>query len=129
MVVRPAWGPSGHGLLVSATAPRPPRYVRQLPGNGETHKPSITDLEVIRREIIDRHQLIDWRHFFPWWDLAAAQTFMDSRDGGVLITGDHFLLGAALGNLPRAGKMRQLPAPDAILGHWNSTLRAGANSA
>jgi hypothetical protein len=46
-------------------------------------------------------------------ELAAARTFMDDRDGGVLITGDHADLGAGFGNLPRAGKMRMLPAPPA----------------
>lgn len=62
-------------------------------------------------------------------ELAAAKTFMDDRDGGVLITGDHANLGAAFGNLPRAGKMRQLPAPVAAAPGWNSTLRSGANAA
>jgi hypothetical protein len=61
-------------------------------------------------------------------ELAAAQTFMDDRAGGVLITGDHADLGMAFGNLPRAGKMRQLPAPDAVPGVWNDTLRTGDNA-
>ena len=61
-------------------------------------------------------------------ELAAAQAFMDADKGGVLITGDHANLGAAFGNLPRAGKMRQLPAPPAVPGPWNTTLRSGANS-
>lgn len=61
-------------------------------------------------------------------ELAAAKTFMDDRDGGVLITGDHADLGAAFGNLPRAGKMRRLPAPLAIPGVWNTSLRSGANA-
>ncbi|HSV67627.1 MAG TPA: hypothetical protein VLJ59_17200 [Mycobacteriales bacterium] len=58
-------------------------------------------------------------------ELAAAKTFMDDHKGGVLITGDHADLGAAFGNLPRAGKMRQLPAPDAAPPNWNDTLRPG----
>jgi hypothetical protein len=58
-------------------------------------------------------------------ELAAAKTFMDSHSGGVLITGDHKDLGAAFGNLPRAGKMRLLPAPDATSPVWNNTLREG----
>jgi len=53
---------------------------------------------------------------------------MDDRDGGVLITGDHANLGAAFGNLPRAGKMRRLPAPPDMAPGWNSTLRSGANA-
>ena len=61
-------------------------------------------------------------------ELAAAKTFMDTRQGGVLITGDHADLGAAFGNLPRAGKMRQLPAPPSAPPTWNTTLRPGANS-
>jgi hypothetical protein len=61
-------------------------------------------------------------------ELAAARTFMDDRQGGVLITGDHAALGAAFGNLPRAGKMRRLPAPPSSAPTWNNTLRSGANS-
>ncbi len=61
-------------------------------------------------------------------ELAAARTFMDDRDGGVLITGDHADLGAAFGNLPRAGKMRMLPAPPAATGVWNTSLRSGADA-
>ena len=61
-------------------------------------------------------------------ELASAQAFMDTRKGGVLITGDHASLGAAFGNLPRAGKMRQLPAPPSAAPTWNTTLRSGANS-
>jgi len=62
-------------------------------------------------------------------ELAAAKTFMDDRKGGVLITGDHADLGMAFGNLPRAGKMRQLPAPPAAPPFWNTTLRSGDNAA
>jgi hypothetical protein len=62
-------------------------------------------------------------------ELAAAQTFMDDHQGGVLITGDHADLGQAFGNLRRAGKMRKLPAPDAFPPGWNNTLRPGANAA
>jgi hypothetical protein len=61
-------------------------------------------------------------------ELAAAKTFMDTTKGGVLITGDHANLGAAFGNLPRAGKMRLLPAPPNSGVTMNSTLRSGANS-
>lgn len=61
-------------------------------------------------------------------ELAAAQAFTDGHKGGVLITGDHASLGAAFGNLPRAGKMRRLPAPPAAPPDWNSTLRSGADS-
>jgi hypothetical protein len=61
-------------------------------------------------------------------ELAAAATFMDTNKGGVLITGDHDVLGAAFGNLPRAGKMRLLPAPPASGPTMNSTLRSGADS-
>jgi hypothetical protein len=61
-------------------------------------------------------------------ELAAAQAFMDAHQGGVLITGDHADLGQAFGNLPRAGKMRQLPAPQAAPPVWNTTLRSGADA-
>jgi hypothetical protein len=61
-------------------------------------------------------------------ELAAADQFMDTRQGGVLITGDHADLGMAFGNLPRAGKMRQLPAPAAAPPVWNTTLQHGANA-
>ncbi len=58
-------------------------------------------------------------------ELAAVDTFMNARQGGVLITGDHNNLGAAFGNLPRAGKMRRLPAPPASPPFWNATIRPG----
>lgn len=179
--------------------------------------PNIPALNDVRREIIDRHQLIDWRRHYPWWpkpakvsilfyadgsiqydggpffglkqvlatitanhypwvefdvttvhrgsdpsadhqqldlaqaldladfdelwiysinnfprltssELTRAAAFMDAHKGGVLITGDHFDLGQAFGNLPRAGKMRDLPAPDAAAPVWNTTLRSGADS-
>lgn len=61
-------------------------------------------------------------------ELKAAKNFMDDRNGGVLITGDHADLGAAFGNLPRAGKMRLLPAPQAAPPEWNTTLRVGADA-
>lgn len=61
-------------------------------------------------------------------ELAAAQQFMDAHEGGVLITGDHADLGAAFANLPRAGKMRQQPAPGAFPPVWNNTLRSGADA-
>lgn len=61
-------------------------------------------------------------------ELADAQKFMNERGGGVLITGDHADLGAAFKNLPRAGKMRLLPAPNAAPPEWNTTLRPGADA-
>jgi len=61
-------------------------------------------------------------------ELAQARQFMDDRGGGVLITGDHENLGAAFGNLPRAGKMRRLPAPPPVAPTWNSTLSSGADA-
>jgi hypothetical protein len=60
-------------------------------------------------------------------ELAAAKTFMDDRDGGVLFAGDHENLGRAFANLPRAGKMRMFPAPKPEAPVWNTTLRSGAN--
>lgn len=61
-------------------------------------------------------------------ELAAAKTFMDDRDGGVLFAGDHANLGLAFANLPRAGKMRRFPAPPPMAPVWNTTLRSGANA-
>jgi hypothetical protein len=61
-------------------------------------------------------------------ELTAAQAFTDAHQGGVLITGDHADLGMAFGNLPRAGKMRQLPAPPNVGPTWNTTLRSGADT-
>ncbi|MFD0688134.1 hypothetical protein [Actinomadura fibrosa] len=62
-------------------------------------------------------------------ELDAVTAFMNGRAGGVLITGDHANLGMAMGSLPRAGKMRRLPAPDAAPPGWNTTLRSGADTA
>lgn len=53
---------------------------------------------------------------------------MDDHNGGVLLTGDHADLGMAFANLPRAGKMRMLPAPPAQPPVWNTMLRSGANA-
>ncbi|WP_322769940.1 hypothetical protein [Frankia sp. Cr1] len=60
-------------------------------------------------------------------EIAAVTSFTDSHQGGVLITGDHANLGNAVANIPRAGKMRQQPAPPAAPPLWNSTLQAGPN--
>lgn len=57
-------------------------------------------------------------------EVAAVDTFM-ANGGGVLVTGDHADLGGALGTIPRAGKMRLLPAPASAPPGWNTTLRDG----
>ena len=58
-------------------------------------------------------------------ELAAVTDFMN-HGGGVLVTGDHASLGQGIaGALPRAGKMRQYPAPPASPPAWNTTLVRG----
>jgi hypothetical protein len=60
-------------------------------------------------------------------ELALLDRFMgNERQGGVLVTGDHFDRGKSIaGQLTRAGKMRQYPAPDSVPNSWNITLVEG----
>ena len=59
---------------------------------------------------------------------AALADFMDTHKGGVLVTGDHASLGQGIaGAIPRAGKMRRYPAPDAVPPGWNTTLVEGSD--
>ena len=60
-------------------------------------------------------------------EIAVLKNFMDKKQGGVFMTGDHANLGAGIGlQIPRAGKMRKWPAPNAQPPVWNSTLREGS---
>ncbi len=60
-------------------------------------------------------------------EVALMTTFMAApKMGGVLVTGDHASLGRGIaGQLPRAGRMRLYPAPDAGDSDQNSTLHDG----
>jgi hypothetical protein len=59
---------------------------------------------------------------------AALADFMDHHKGGVLATGDHAALGQGIaGAVPRAGKMRLYPAPDAFPPGWNTTIVEGSD--
>lgn len=62
--------------------------------------------------------------------IAALTNFMAApKFGGVLVTGDHANLGRSIaGQIPRAGAMRQSPAPDAIAPGWNTTLEDGPDA-
>lgn len=52
--------------------------------------------------------------------------FMDEKRGGVLVTGDHENRGKSIaGDIKRAGKMRQYPAPKSVRKEANSTLEEG----
>jgi hypothetical protein len=59
-------------------------------------------------------------------EIAAVEAFMNNG-GGVLVTGDHEDLGAAVASaIPRAGKLRRWsPAPSQSFADRHSTLRAG----
>ncbi|MBI3344458.1 MAG: hypothetical protein HY028_06355 [Gammaproteobacteria bacterium] len=58
-------------------------------------------------------------------EITALNNFMN-QGGGIFMTGDHANLGQAIGQqIPRAGKIRQWPAPDAVQPFWNNTLREG----
>lgn len=58
-------------------------------------------------------------------EVSAITDFMN-HGGGVLATGDHADLGKGIaGAVPRAGKMRQYPAPPAAFPDWNTTLELG----
>ncbi len=63
-------------------------------------------------------------------EVTLLTTFMAApKSGGVLMTGDHASLGAGIGQqVPRAGLMRQLPAPDAVFPIWNTTLEEGPDT-
>lgn len=59
-------------------------------------------------------------------EVTVLKDFMDNHQGGVLVTGDHYDLGAAIASgVPRAGKMRMWPAPDSGSPDRLSTLREG----
>jgi len=63
-------------------------------------------------------------------EVALMASFMAApKSGGVLVTGDHANLGRGIaGQLPRAGVMRQYPAPDNIGPGWNTTLEDGPDA-
>ncbi len=60
-------------------------------------------------------------------EVQEMTTFMaEPKRGGVLVTGDHEDLGRSIaGALPRAGLMRQYPAPPNVPPAWNTTLLDG----
>ena len=66
-------------------------------------------------------------------EVSALRAFQDANQGGVLITGDHAALGAAIGRqVPRAGKMRAWDPPQGAPSQTgtdrHSTLREGADA-
>jgi hypothetical protein len=63
-------------------------------------------------------------------EIGLLNQFMSApKFGGVLVTGDHANLGRGItGQIPRAGTMRQYPAPDAISPGWNTTLEDGPDA-
>ncbi|MGD1699382.1 hypothetical protein [Dapis sp. BLCC M229] len=61
-------------------------------------------------------------------EITVLDSFMRKKQGGIFMTGDHANLGAGIGQqIPRAGKMRKWPAPNAQPPEWNSTLCSGAD--
>jgi len=63
-------------------------------------------------------------------ELTVLNDFMSApKFGGVLVTGDHADLGKGIaGQIPRAGVMRQYPAPPIFGPTWNTTLEEGPDS-
>jgi hypothetical protein len=63
-------------------------------------------------------------------EVAALEAFMAApKFGGVLATGDHADFGRGIaGQIPRAGAMRQYPAPPASFPVWNTTLMEGPDT-
>jgi hypothetical protein len=63
-------------------------------------------------------------------EVSLMASFMaEPKFGGVLVTGDHADLGRGIaGQLPRAGAMRQYPAPDSVPPGWNTTLEDGPDA-
>ncbi|MCW5797371.1 MAG: hypothetical protein KIT40_02635 [Nitrospira sp.] len=63
-------------------------------------------------------------------EVTLLNQFMAApKFGGVLVTGDHANLGRSIaGQIPRAGVMRQYPAPDAVPNGWNTTLEDGPDA-
>ena len=59
-------------------------------------------------------------------EVGAVESFMDVAKGGVLVTGDHYDLGAAIASgIPRVGRLRAWPGPTSSGLDKNSTLREG----
>jgi len=59
-------------------------------------------------------------------ELDLLESFMDERGGGLLVTGDHSDRGKSIsGDIKRAGKMREYPAPGSGPKESNSTLEEG----
>ena len=60
-------------------------------------------------------------------EVTLLDQFMAApKFGGILVTGDHADLGRGIaGQIPRAGTMRQYPAPDLFPPGWNTTLEDG----
>lgn len=60
-------------------------------------------------------------------EVALMNQFMAApKFGGVLVTGDHADLGKGIaGQIPRAGQMRQYPAPPNFAPNWNTTVEDG----
>ena len=60
-------------------------------------------------------------------EISLLEQFMAApKHGGVLVTGDHADLGKGIaGQIPRAGQMRQYPAPQSLAPGWNTTLEDG----
>lgn len=90
----------------------------------------LTDLD-----ILNKYDEIFFFGVASGGDLDAAEhslldQFMAApKFGGLLVTGDHASLGKRLaGQIKRAGKMRQYPAPDSFEPGWNTTLVEGPDS-
>src|SRR5882724_7115443 len=86
-------------------------------------------------DIVNQYDEIFFFGFEPSGDLDPAEhvllnQFMAApKFGGVLVTGDHASLGKRLaGQIKRAGKMRQYPAPDSVSPTWNTTLVEGPDA-
>ncbi len=59
-------------------------------------------------------------------EVAALESFMDVRKGGVFSTGDHDNMGRGLsGSVKRIKDLRAYPAPPAAAPTWNTTVRDG----
>lgn len=102
--------------------------------DGIPDAPDLPPKKLNELEILDNFDEIWFFGFHTEPDLSGEERalldeFMGSGERrGVLVTGDHFDRGRSIaGQITRAGKMRQYPAPDSDARDFNSTLVVGAD--
>jgi hypothetical protein len=99
---------------------------RQRDPSASKERVKLTDLNIL--EDFDEIWIFgsDERPDLPQEEKDLLDCFMRKNKGGLLVTGDHRDRGKAIaGNITRAGKMREYPAPDMGAEESNTTLEEG----